>query len=55
MLYPKSQVNEKNNKGEKIWDIPKSIEVEEKWVQKKEEPVKETNENKNLSGEDQSN
>ena len=38
-----------------IWDIPKNIEVEEKWVQKKEEPVKETNENKNLSGEDQSN
>jgi len=36
----------KNNKGEKIWDIPKNIEVEEKWVQKKEELVKETKENK---------
>ena len=45
----------KQLQGEKIWDIPKNIEVEEKWVQKKEEPVKETNENKNLSGEDQSN
>ena len=31
---------------EKIWDIQKNTEVEEKWVQKKEEPEKETNENK---------
>jgi len=45
----------KQLQGEKIWDIPKNIEVEEKWVQKKEELAKETNENKNLSGEDQSN
>ena len=30
----------------KIWDIQKNTEVEEKWVQKKEEPEKETNENK---------
>ena len=33
-------------KGEKIWDTRKNIEVEEKWVQKKEELVKETSENK---------
>jgi len=31
---------------EKIWDIQKNTEAEEKWVQKKEEPEKETNENK---------
>ena len=36
----------KKNKGEKAWDTQKNIEVEEKWVQKKEEPGKETNENK---------
>ena len=36
----------KNNSGEKIWDIPKNIEVEEKWAQKKEELEKETRENK---------
>ena len=45
----------KQLQGEKIWDIPKNIEAGEKWVQKKEELVKETNENKNLGGEDQSN
>jgi len=31
-----------------IWDIQKSTEDEEKWVQKKEELVKETRENKTL-------
>ena len=36
----------KQLQGEKIWDIPKNIEVEEKWVQKKEEPVKEIRESK---------
>ena len=36
----------KKNKGEKVWDTQKSIEVEEKWVQKKEELVKETRENR---------
>jgi len=35
-----------------IWDIQKNIGVEEKWAQKKEELVKETNENKRLSGPD---
>ena len=35
-----------------IWDTQKSIEDEEKWAQKKEELVKETNENKRLSGPD---
>jgi len=39
----------KKNKGEKIWDTQKNIEVEEKWVQKKEELVKETKENNILS------
>ena len=33
-----------------IWDTQKSIEGEEKWVRKKEELVKETNENKFVSG-----
>ena len=33
---------------EKIWDTQRNIEDEEKWVQKKEEPVRETNENNNL-------
>jgi len=33
---------------EKIWDIQRNIEVEEKWVLKKEELVKETRENKVL-------
>ena len=32
-----------------LWDIPKSIGAEENWVQKKEEHVKETKENKTLS------
>ena len=33
-------------KGKKIiWDIPKNIEAEEKWVLKKEELEKETNKN----------
>ena len=36
----------KNNSGEKIWDIPKNTEVDEKLVQKREEPEKEINENK---------
>ena len=34
------------NKGEKIWDTQKNIEVDVKWVQKKEELVKETRENR---------
>ena len=36
----------KNNNGEKIWDIPKNTEADEKLVQKKEEPEKEISENK---------
>ena len=40
----------KNNNGEKIWDIPKNTEVDEKLVQKREEPEKEINENKLKSG-----
>ena len=35
-----------------IWDTPKNIEAEEKWVQKKEELVKKTKENNNISGRD---
>ena len=35
-----------------LWDIQKNIGDEEKWVQKKEELVKEANENKRLSGPD---
>ena len=31
---------------EKIWDTPRSIEDEEKWVQKREELAKEISENK---------
>ena len=34
----------------KIWDIPKNTEVDEKLVQKREEPEKEINENKLKSG-----
>ena len=45
----------KKNNGEKIWDILKNIEVEEKQVQKKEELVKEINVNKPLSGRYKSN
>jgi len=36
----------KNNNGEKIWGIPKNTEVDEKLVQKREEPEKEISENK---------
>ena len=36
-----------NKKGDKIWDTQKSIEVGVKWALKKEELVKEINENKN--------
>ena len=36
----------KNNNGEKIWVILKNTEVEEKLVQKKEEPEREISENK---------
>ena len=36
----------KNNSGEKIWDILKNTEVDEKLVQKKEEPEREISENK---------
>ena len=39
-------------KEKKIWDTQKNTGVEEKWAQKKEELVKETNENKRLSGPD---
>ena len=44
----------KNNikENELIWGIQKNIEDEEKWVQKREERAKETNENKKLSGPD---
>ena len=35
-----------------IWDTQKNIEDEEKWVQKKEELVKKTKENNNISGRD---
>jgi len=38
----------KKNKGEKIWGIPKNTEVDEKLVQKREEPEKEISENKFL-------
>ena len=34
------------NKGEKIWDIQKNTEDEEKWDQKREELAKEISENK---------
>ena len=44
MLYPRFKVN-KLIKKEKIWDIPKSIEEEEKLAQKKEELGKETRKN----------
>ena len=40
---------------EKKWDTQRNIEDEEKWAQKKEELVKETNENNSLSGSDRSN
>tara|TARA_B100001750_G_scaffold194270_1_gene165601 strand:+ start:187 stop:297 length:111 start_codon:yes stop_codon:yes gene_type:complete len=33
-----------------LWDTQKNIEVDVKWAQKKEERVKEINENKYLSG-----
>ena len=36
----------KKNSGEKIWDILKNTEVDEKLVQKKEEPEREIGENK---------
>ena len=36
----------KNNSGEKIWDILKNTEVDEKLVQKREELEKEISENK---------
>ena len=34
-------------KGDKIWDTQKNIEADAKWAQKREELVKEINENKN--------
>ena len=46
MLYPKYKVNKLITKGEKIWDIPKNTEAEERWAQKREEHEKEINENK---------
>ena len=36
----------KKIKEKKIWDTQKNIEVGVKWVQKKEEPVRETRENR---------
>jgi len=45
MLYPRFKVN-KLIKKEKIWDIPKSIEEEEKWALKKEELEKRIRKNK---------
>ena len=36
----------KKHKGERIWVTQKSIEAEEKWALKKEERLKEINENK---------
>jgi len=36
----------KNNSGEKIWDILKNTGVDEKLVQKREEPEKEIRKNK---------
>ena len=36
-----------NKKGDKIWDTQKNIEADAKWAQKREELVKEINENKN--------
>ena len=44
--YIKNLRSIKKNKGEKIWDTQKNIEVDVKWVQKKEELVKETRENR---------
>ena len=45
--YIQNRRSIKKNKGEKAWDIQKNIEAEERWVQKREELVKETKENKN--------
>ena len=36
----------KKIKEKKIWDTQKNIEVDVKWAQKKEEPVRETRENR---------
>ena len=47
MLYQTFKVNKITIEGvEKLWDTPKNIEVDVKWVQKKEELVKETRENR---------
>ena len=49
MLYQTFKVNKITIEGvEKLWDTPKNIEVDVKWVQKKEELEKEINENKYL-------
>jgi len=45
MLYPFNKVN-KIIIQRRLWDTRKNIEVEEKWVLRKEELVKETRENK---------
>ena len=46
MLYPTFKVNKITIEGvEKLWDTPKNIEVDVKWVQKKEEPEKEIRKN----------
>ena len=39
-------INKTKKENKLIWDIQKNIEGEEKWVQKKEELVKETRENR---------
>tara|TARA_B100000686_G_scaffold52002_1_gene55946 strand:+ start:767 stop:913 length:147 start_codon:yes stop_codon:yes gene_type:complete len=47
MLYPRNKVNYFIIKEDVfIWGTPKNTEEEEKWVLKKEELVKEINENK---------
>ena len=51
MLYPTNKVNYYYKQELKfLWVIQKNIEDEEKWAQKKEERVKETKENKLISG-----
>ena len=45
MLYPPNKVN-KINKEEILWDILKSIGVDVKWAQKKEEQEKEIKKDK---------
>jgi len=46
MLYPLIKVKQIIERRIFIWDTQKSTEDEEKWDQKREEPVKETKENR---------